>query len=362
MAGALSFSFERRFEGGTVVAAAAELPLDTAPVTVLFGPSGGGKTTILRTLAGLERPQSGFVRFRGETWSDVERGVFVAPQRRGVGIVFQDYALFPHLTVAENIAFGVSTERAARERKVRELADLLAIPDLLQRRPAALSGGQRQRVALARALATGPRLLLLDEPLSALEQTLREELRVELRRLLLESRVPAVVVTHDRDEALALGDQIAVVAAGNIRQLGPVDRVLGAPDDAEIARLVGTENVLPGRVVGRDGGLARVDIAGKTLVAVDLPGLPDDVFACVRAEEIALETEGGAPTSARNRLPATVVATAPLGPLVRVRLDCGFPLVALVTRSSVEELGLRQGARVLALLKVPAIRLVPHRR
>jgi molybdate transport system ATP-binding protein len=245
---------------------------------------------------------------------------------------------------------------------VTQLATLFGIAELLQRRPDALSGGQRQRVAVARALAPGPRLLLLDEPLSALEQALREELRSELRRLLVDARVPAVVVTHDRIEALALGDGIAVVSGGRIRQVGPVDHVFGAPADAEIARLVGTENVLPGRVVQREGGLARVSVGTATVAALDVPGLPEDVFACVRAEEVALEAQGGSPTSARNRLPATVVAASPEGPLVRVRLDCGFPLVALVTRTSVDDLGLRPGARVLALLKVPAIRLVPHRR
>ena len=362
MAGALSFSFERRFAGGPVVAAAAELAFDGAPVTVLFGPSGSGKTTILRALAGLERPDAGFVRFGGETWSDAAAGVFVPPQRRGVGVVFQEYALFPHLTVAQNIAFGLGGDRASRGGRVAGLAKLLGIDELLARRPGTLSGGQRQRVALARALAPGPRLLLLDEPLSALEQVLREELRVELRRMLLDARVPTLLVTHDRTEALALGDRIAVVADGRIRQVGAVDQVFGAPADAEIARLVGTENVLAGRVVERGDGLARVSVGSGSLSALDLPGLPDEVFACVRAEEIALEEADGPPTSARNRLPATVVATTPEGPLVRVRLECGFPLVALVTRSSAAELGLEPGRRVRALLKVPAVRLVPHRR
>jgi molybdate transport system ATP-binding protein len=362
MAGALSFSFERRFAGGPVIAAEADLGLDGAPVTVLFGASGSGKTTVLRTLAGLERPQSGFVRFDGETWFDAAAKVFLPPQRRGVGVVFQEYALFPHLSVAENIAFGLAGDRASRGARVAQLAGVFAISELLHRRPDTLSGGQRQRVALARALAPRPRLLLLDEPLSALDQALRDELRAELRRLLLDAGVPAVVVTHDRLEALALGDRIAVVSEGRIRQVGPVEQVFGAPADAEIARLVGTENVLPGRVTQRQGGLARVSVGSASLAAVDVPGLPEEVFVCVRAEEISLEELGGAATSARNRLAATVLATSPEGPLVRVRLDCGFPLVALVTRSSVDELGLRPGARVLALLKVPAVRLVPHHR
>jgi molybdate transport system ATP-binding protein len=359
--GALTFRFERRLRGGPTIAAEADVPLDGAPVTVLFGPSGGGKTTILRALAGLDAPDEGVIRFAGETWFDAAARISVPPQRRRVGLLFQEYALFPHLGVAANIGYGAhALPRRARAERVREAARLCAVEDLLDRRPAQLSGGQRQRVALARALAPRPRLLLLDEPLSALDQALREELRGELRRLLVESRVPAVVVTHDRAEALALGDRIAVVVGGRIRQLGPVGEVFAAPADPDVARVVGTENVLAARVAARAEGLATVMVGATALVAVDVGGEADDVFACVRAEEVSLEPEGGAPTSARNRLPATVTAAAVEGPLVRVRLDCGFPLVALVTRRSAEELRLVPGARVAALVKAPAVRLVPH--
>jgi molybdate transport system ATP-binding protein len=285
----------------------------------------------------------------------------VPPQRRRVGLLLQEYALFPHLGVAANIGYGAhALPRAERAARVREVARLCAVEDLLGRRPARLSGGQRQRVALARALAPRPRLLLLDEPLSALDQALREELRGELRRLLVASRVPALVVTHDRNEALALGDRLAVVVEGRIRQLGPVAEVFAAPADRDVARVVGTENVLAARVAARAEGLATVTVGGTALVAIDVEPAAADVFACIRAEEVSLEPEGGAPTSARNRLPATVIATSLEGPLVRVRLDCGFPLVALVTRRSAEELRLAPGARVAALVKAPAVRLVPH--
>jgi molybdate transport system ATP-binding protein len=153
----LSFRFERRFPGGPAVAAGAEIPLDDAPVTVLFGPSGSGKTTILRALAGLDRPDAGSIRFGGETWFDGADGVFVAPQRRHVGLLFQEYALFPHLGVAANVAFGLHRLPAgARDARVREVARLCAVEDLLHRRPSQLSGGQRQRVARARALAPHP--------------------------------------------------------------------------------------------------------------------------------------------------------------------------------------------------------------
>jgi molybdate transport system ATP-binding protein len=352
--------FERRFAGGPTIVADAELPLDATPVTILFGPSGAGKTTILRCVAGLEQPDAGAIRFGDEVWFDTGARRAVPPQRRGIGFLFQEYALFPHLSVAANVAFGLATLPAGERRaRVEEVTRLCAVDDLLERRPAQLSGGQRQRVALARALAPRPRLLLLDEPLSALDATLRAGLRADLRRLLVASRVPALVVTHDRNEALALGDALAVVDGGRIRQVGPVHEVLSRPADAGVARVVATENVLPARVVARAEGLVTVALGAARLTAVD-GGADGEVFACIRAEEVSLEAADGSPTSARNRLPATVESLASEGPLVRVRLDCGFPLVALVTRASVLELRLAPGVRVAALVKAPAVRIVGH--
>ncbi|HEY6101122.1 MAG TPA: ABC transporter ATP-binding protein, partial [Anaeromyxobacter sp.] len=257
MGRALSFDVVRRFPRGPTVRAAADLALDGGPVTVLFGPSGAGKTTVLRALAGLDRPDEGTIRFAGETWFDGASGAFLPPQRRAVGLLFQEYALFPHLRVEGNVGYGLRRlGRAARAARVRELAARLRIEALLHRRPAELSGGQRQRVALARALAPSPRLLLLDEPLSALDEPSRAELRGELRRTLEASGVPAIVVTHDRVEALALGDRMMVMVDGAVRQYGRVHEVFGAPADVEVARVVGTENVLPVRLARREAGLA----------------------------------------------------------------------------------------------------------
>ncbi|HET7824836.1 MAG TPA: ATP-binding cassette domain-containing protein, partial [Anaeromyxobacter sp.] len=190
---ALTFDLVRRFPRGATIRARAELPLDGELVTVLFGPSGSGKSTVLRALAGLDRPDEGRIRFGAETWFDAAARAFVPPQRRAVGLLFQEYALFPHLRVAANVGYGVRRlGRAARDARVRELAARLGIEPLLDRRPSELSGGQRQRVALARALAPSPRLLLLDEPLSALDAPARAELRGELRRTLESLGVPAV--------------------------------------------------------------------------------------------------------------------------------------------------------------------------
>ncbi|HSM94305.1 MAG TPA: ABC transporter ATP-binding protein [Anaeromyxobacteraceae bacterium] len=359
MAPSLSFDVERTFRGGATIRAQAELPLDDGPVTVLFGPSGSGKSTALRALAGLDPDARGTISLAGEPWLDSSRAFSVPPQRRRVGFLFQDYALFPHLTVAGNVGYGLfGLGREARARRVAEVAGRLRIGDLLERRPAELSGGQRQRVALARALAPAPRLLLLDEPLSALDAPTREELRAELRRALEGSGVPAVVVTHDRVEALALGDRIAVMIEGRIRQVGPVREVFAGPSDLAVARVVGTENVLPVRLAGRGDGLVTVRAGEVELVAVDPGGLEAEAFACIRAEEVVLEEAAGAASSARNRLPGTVTARSDEGPLVRVRLDCGVPLVALVTRPSAEAMGLLPGRRVTALVKAPAVRLV----
>jgi molybdate transport system ATP-binding protein len=361
--GFLSFQIERRYRDGPTVRAALEIPLDQAPVTVLFGPSGSGKTTVLRCLAGLDRPEGGFIRFGGEEWFDAASRRWLPPQRRGVGLLFQDYALFPHLTVRGNVGYGLAGLPASeREARVRETARLLRVEDLLGRRPPGLSGGQRQRVALARALAPRPRLLLLDEPLSALDGPTREELRGELRALLSRAGVPALVVTHDRVEALALGDRLAVLADGAVRQVGPVHEVFGAPADLAVARVVGTENVLPARLVGREAGLAVAEIGAVRILAVDPGHLDGDAFACIRAEEVILEPGAGGVTSARNRLPGSVLSLAPEGALVRVALDCGFRLVALVTRQGAEQLGLAPGQAIAALIKAPSVRLVPRAR
>jgi molybdate transport system ATP-binding protein len=359
---ALTFDVLRDFPGGPALRARASLPLDGGPVTVLFGPSGSGKTTLLRALAGLDAGASGRIALAGEPWLDSPAGLRRPPQARRIGLLSQDYALFPHLSVEANVGYGLfALPGAERRARVREVAERIGIGALLARRPGQLSGGQRQRVALARALAPAPRLLLLDEPLSALDAPAREALRGELRATLERAGVPAIVVTHDRVEALALGDRIAVLVDGTIRQVGPVHEVFSAPIDAEVARVVGTENVLPARLVRREEGLAVLSAGRTELVAVDPGGLDGEAFACVRAEDVTLEPAGDHPTSARNRLAGTVAARRDEGPLARLTVDVGFPLVALVTRASADALALAPGRPVTALVKAPAVRVVPRR-
>lgn len=363
---ALSVELERRFRRGPTIGARFELDLAEARTLVLFGPSGAGKTTVLRCLAGLDSPTVGRIAFAGEAWFDARRGVDLSPQRRRVGYLPQGLGLFPHLDVRANIAFGmVDSTPTERRQRADELIELFGLAELADRRPAQLSGGQQQRVALGRALAHSPRLLLLDEPLSALDAPLRQALRGELRRLLVESRIPSLVVTHDRDEALALGDMVGVMIDGRLVQIGTALDVFDRPANEEVARVVGVDSVLPAVVDQADEGLLVLDVGGAALTAVGDYPPGSRVLLSIRAEDVTLlaepmGTEAGAASgmSARNRLGGRVVSLEPAGALVRVHLDCGFPLVAAVTRPAVEELGLHPGALVAALVKAPAVHVI----
>jgi molybdate transport system ATP-binding protein len=354
-------TFAKRFPGGPIISAHLQRPTEVFSVTVLFGPSGAGKTTVLRCLAGLERPEEGSIRFGDELWCEAARGIFLPPQRRGIGYLFQEYALFPHLNVASNIGYGlIGLSRAERRRRVADMLDLVQLTGLEARHPRHLSGGQRQRVALARALVTRPRLLLLDEPLSALDADIRERLRQELRRLLRELGTPVVLVTHDRVETLALGDHVVVMDRGTVCQSGPVHEVFSRPSDQAVARIVGIDTVEPGKVLHVAEGLATVAVGSVELVALAEELVGGDVYACIRAEDVILEKDAATHTSARNRLSGQIRALSREGPMVRLSLACGFPLTALITRQACDELALQEGERVTALIKAPAIHLVPR--
>jgi multiple sugar transport system ATP-binding protein len=243
------------------------LTVGEGALLAVLGPSGSGKSTALRVIAGLERPDAGRVLIGGR---DVTHA---APAQRDVAMVFQSFALFPHLTVGENIGFGLAARRtpaAERERRVREAAEVLGLDELLLRRPHALAGGERQRVALARALAGRPTVLLMDEPLSNLDAPLRERARTEIRRLHRETGATVVYVTHDQAEALSLGERVAVLREGRLRQVGEPDEVYERPADSFVAGFVGSPpmNLVAARV---DGGVLR----GPEPIVLPLPGLPE---------------------------------------------------------------------------------------
>lgn len=356
----LTANFARKYNAGPVIRAD-NLQINGG-ITVLFGASGSGKTTVLRCLAGLERPDEGTICFGAETWFDASRNTVLAPRLRNIGFVPQDYALFPHLTVARNIGYGLN-ELASAERKERvtQALNWLGLEGLGQRLPGGLSGGQQQRVALARAVVRQPRLLLLDEPLAALDSPTRLRLRGELRMLLLKLGIPTILVTHDRFEALALGDRIVVLEGGRILQHGPIGEVFNRPASVAVAGIVGTETVLTGRVLRAVDGLATVEVGHIQLTALanSLPPDTTSVYVCIRAEDIILSKEESGHTSPRNRLAAVVRRLVPEGPLVRIELDCGFSLAALLTKQACEELALQEGVHLVALIKAPQIHLIP---
>jgi molybdate transport system ATP-binding protein len=358
MAARLVAAFVRRHSPTVSIRADLELDAGDSRVMVLFGPSGSGKTTILRCLAGLDRPQEGIIRFGDEIWFDAAARIDRPPQQRRLAYVSQDYGLFPHLTVEENIRFGMDAIGSASRDRVASILGRVHLQGMAERRPAQLSGGERQRVALARALARDPLLILLDEPLAALDQPLRDPMRQELRAFLRSMDVPSVIVTHDRVDALTLGDRMAVLSEGRIRQSGLVHDVFSRPVDLSVAASVGVENVLPGSIVDAVGGLATVRVGAGQILAAQASATTPTVFVCIRAEDVLLETSQRSEMSARNRWTGRVTAIQPEGSIVRVTVGCGFPLSALITRFAYEDLRLGPGSTVTAVVKATAVHLI----
>jgi molybdate transport system ATP-binding protein len=307
----------------------------------LAGPSGAGKSTLLRLLAGLLRPASGWVSCAGEVWSSGR--LWVPPEERRVGFVFQDYALFPHLSVRQNVAFGA-------EGPVEALLERIGIAHLARARPRELSGGERQRVALARALARDPVLLLLDEPLSALDPSTRAAVGRELARTLEEADVPAIVVTHSHEEALSVAARVAVMERGEIVQDGPAQELLARPATPFVAEFAGVN-----RLTGRAYGL-RVELEDGGVVTLAEPA-QGDVAVLVAPWDITLSLREPRDESALNHLVAPIERVIELGSRVRVVLD---GLTAEITPASVERLGLRPGQRAWAIWKASQTRAIPR--
>ncbi|WP_010584655.1 ABC transporter ATP-binding protein [Schlesneria paludicola] len=353
--------FVKRFRGGPEIRIDFRQLTEGDSVTALFGPSGCGKTTLLRCLAGLTHPDEGMITFNDQVWFSSRSQIARSPQQRDIGFLFQDYALFPHLTVAANIAFGIQADpESTQKHRIGEMLDLFNLQGLDQRFPRQLSGGQQQRVALARTVARRPQLLLLDEPLSALDSLLRDQLRTELRRILNALGMPTIIVTHDRMEAISLADRVALMDAGSIAQIGSVQDVFTRPQNVALARLVGVETVVSGEIVSINEGLSVVHVGLAHLMAVARPEATRQVYVCIKGEDVTLQKEEPTFSSVRNHLPGTILSLTPEGPLVRVVVNCGFELTSLITRPACEELQLTPGDSIVALLKAPAIHLIPR--
>jgi molybdate transport system ATP-binding protein len=323
----------------------------------LAGPSGAGKTSVLNVAAGLLRPRTGHVTCDGHTWLDTGSGVNAAPERRRCGYVFQDYALFPHLSAWRNVVYALPRSERRRERAL-ELLARFGLDQRADARPGELSGGERQRVALARALAARPRALLLDEPLSALDARTRAHAERELAATLREAGVPTLLVTHDFAEAALLGDRVAVIDRGRVVQEGTAAELASTPASAFVADFTGAI-VLTGHASPGGDGVTRVVLDGGG-EAASTDSASGRVGVSVHPWDIALAPAASEPVgSAQNRLAAEVVSVTAVGNRVRVGLQAGQPLAAEVTAAAVQELGLERGSRVAATWKAAATRLVP---
>jgi molybdate transport system ATP-binding protein len=333
-------------------------------ITILFGASGSGKSTILRAVAGLVRPDDGRVAVGDSVLFDAQRSVDVPVPRRHIGYVTQDLALFPHLTVDDNIQYGLAgLERGERAARAREIAESFRIAPLRGRKPAAISGGEKQRVALARALVTRPRVLLLDEPLSALDYGTQTHIIEDLRAWTRDRAIPIVYVTHAHREVFALGERVIALEDGRVHVTGTPHDVLDAPTRHALATMAGFENIFDASVqASRADWGTMVCRLEATNTDVEVPLAAADVGArvklAVRAGDILIASEEPRGLSARNVLPGTVSHIERAGPIVAVRVEAGASFEVHVTPGASESLQLTNGRRVWLVIKTYSWRVL----
>ena len=318
---------------------------------IILGPTGAGKTVLLESIAGLYRLK------RGRIWLGGREVTQLEPEKRGISIVYQDQMLFPHLSVRDNIAFGLRLGKASGEEietTLSWLVELLNIGHLLHRKPDTLSGGEKQKVALARALSIKPQLLLLDEPLSALDPENRESVQRELRQLHNRLKITTVHVTHDFEEAIALGDRIAVLGDGCIQQIGTPEQIFRQPNSEFVARFAMVRNIFAGEVIGGDGeNAAFVSEGARLAVVTDLRGR---YHASLRPEDIII-SHAPFPSSARNCFCGTITSIADKGSILYLTVTLPPDFICLVTRNSFDAMGLAEGNRVYITFKASAVHI-----
>jgi iron(III) transport system ATP-binding protein len=317
-------------------AAVRSLSLAVAPgeFVTLLGPSGCGKTTTLRCIAGLERPDGGDIRIGGKTVASTERGIHLNPEDRDIGMVFQSYAVWPHMTVFDNAAYGLRVRRApsgiVKERTMRAL-ELVGLSSLADRYATKLSGGQRQRVALARAIVYEPKVVLFDEPLSNLDAKLREQMRIELVRLQREVGITSIYVTHDQSEALVMSDRVVVMNKGAIQQIGDPHTIYAKPANTFVANFIGVANLMQGKLTGRSGAFCEMEIPlGEGHAPLHVTAAGGDGAAkgrsltlSVRPEDIAVHLAAPDASNTENAFQAEVINTLYLGNFLECRARVG---------------------------------------
>ncbi len=322
----------------------------------VLGPSGAGKTTLLNAVLGVQPLERGAILLDGSdiSWRPIEQ--------RGLGYVPQQIGLFPHLSVRDNLQYSARARRIPRrtfQPFVDQLVAEMEIGALLDRRPATLSGGERQRVGLVRALASRPRLVLLDEPFTALGATMRRDLWRLTRQLQREYELTVLLVTHDLAEAFFLANRVSILIEGRMVQQADTATAFRQPATPEVARFLGVDNLQPGRIVAESHGLVTVQVGSARLTALAPSHPADHVLVSIRGEDVIVALSHASASSARNGLDARVVSIQPDTPMMSIDLDVGFPLRVQITRSACEELGLRPGLMLKALIKAPAIHLIP---
>ncbi|EMA42925.1 ABC transporter ATP-binding protein [Halobiforma nitratireducens] len=344
MSGITLEGVEKRYPGGVLAVKGVDIDIESGEFVTLVGPSGCGKTTTLRTIAGFEQPTDGTVSIADEVVTDLP------PYERDTGMVFQDFALFPHMTIHDNVAYGMEADGGYLDEeidaRVAEMLELVELPGMGDRTPDQLSGGQQQRVALARALAPKPQALLLDEPLASLDKKLREQMQVELRRIQQEVGITTVFVTHNQEEALTMSDRIAVMNDGRFEQVGPPGEVYDDPETRFVADFLGTANIFDGTVESVADGVATVECGDTTLRArnVGSVGAGDSASVVIRPERFDLEaasTDGGTTATASegaNVFEGTITFRRHLGSSIEYHLEtlAGRELV-VVRRSGHDE-------------------------
>jgi molybdate transport system ATP-binding protein len=337
-----------------------------AGFTILFGASGSGKTTTLRSISGIVRPDAGRIAIDDEVLFDSAERIDLPIRKRDVGYVFQDLALFPHLTARANVEFGMSkVPSRARSLRAEAMMEALHISHAAGRKPREISGGEAQRVALARALAYQPRILLLDEPLSAIDEATKRGIISDLKSINRELRLPIIYVTHSRQEAVSLGERVIVYEQGRVVAFGEPISVFGTPITASVARLTGVENIFAAQVVGKseDAGTMTVEVSDATgSCHVDVPfgnqALGEHVTVAVPSGDILLATEEPRSTSLRNRMRGKITAIEEESNRTVVRVDAGVIWSASVTRQAVSELDLSENQEVWLAFKTHSCYLV----